>query len=636
MAKQVSQGGTAELNKRQRSAVAELSRDALEDEREAIVNERAALEAEKRAMEGVHVFQSSVVRINVGGVVHQTALSTLRKCPDSMLCAMFSGRHQLEKLEDGAYFIDRDGDLFGYLLAYLRSGAVSAPTQPDRKELLVVEAEYFGLNDLARYLRGHLYDFEGAMIEADRELRGAEDRIRDSFRTGHTVANLHEGLVNVFDAGVAETLIREPASGYPLLLTQTAERHAIKVGTAATVSTFAEFQRRLHAYFPAIIESIESVASTATCGWLIAGGCVLRALLSNDFADATPQPMDEYGSTQTQRDPAEFPFSDTDVDVFIWARAASEAQLGASLDTSATALAKRIYNKLAALGCRTVRRTGHVITVNLPQDWLRGNAWKNSHAPVQIILRLYASPSEVLHGFDHDACCLGYDGKRVWALPRALRALRHGYTVVNPLHAWPNQPSYELRCVKYSYRGFAVAVPGLQLGSVDWPAVARVPLRELRGINRLLLLEISVLKVAMKVASRSARCDGWRGKGGSTLSRVLRIMFHQEEASLSMDMGGELFTVHAIDEVDLDSVLSHYDLWLEGEDEPADQPPNDPHRLAVTGETWSEILDAGRDDMRIPRKLEWSRSPRTREYLNATNPGQPQLDYDYFSCAIMR
>ena len=37
---------------------------------------------------------------------------------------------------------------------------------------------------------------------------------------------------------------------------------------------------------------------------------------------------------------------------------------------------------------------------------------------VQIVLRIYKSPAEVIMGFDIDACALAYDGQRVWALPR--------------------------------------------------------------------------------------------------------------------------------------------------------------------------------------------------------------------------
>ena len=56
---------------------------------------------------------NSTVKLNVGGKIYKTTLDTLRKDPDSMLCAMFSGRHELKQdKEDGAYFIDRDGKLF--------------------------------------------------------------------------------------------------------------------------------------------------------------------------------------------------------------------------------------------------------------------------------------------------------------------------------------------------------------------------------------------------------------------------------------------------------------------------------------------------------------------------------------------
>jgi hypothetical protein len=51
----------------------------------------------------------------------------------------------------------------------------------------------------------------------------------------------------------------------------------------------------------------------------------------------------------------------------------------------------------------------------------------------------------------------------------------------------------------------------------------------------------------------------------------------------------------------------------------------------VRDEHWSLILDAGHDNvLRIPRKLEWSISPRSREYLNAI---EPNLDAEYFAPA---
>jgi hypothetical protein len=64
-----------------------------------------------------------VVDLNVGGTHYSTTLATLCRYPDSMLAAMFSGRHELKKrAADGRVFIDRDGKAFGYVLQFFRDG----------------------------------------------------------------------------------------------------------------------------------------------------------------------------------------------------------------------------------------------------------------------------------------------------------------------------------------------------------------------------------------------------------------------------------------------------------------------------------------------------------------------------------
>ena len=75
---------------------------------------------------------------------------------------------------------------------------------------------------------------------------------------------------------------------------------------------------------------------------------------------------------------------------------------------------------------------------------------------IQIVLRLYASPYEVLAGFDVDACTFAYDGTNVWTSPRGHHALVSGY---NTIDVTRRSPSYEMRLAKYSKRGFGVAVP---------------------------------------------------------------------------------------------------------------------------------------------------------------------------------
>lgn len=91
-----------------------------------------------------------IITLNVGGRLYMTRLSTLRKYPESMLAAMFSGRHKMDKDKDGHYFLDTNGDLFGQILDYLRHGTVP----PNAIAIAVYqEANYYGLHTLMEELQ---------------------------------------------------------------------------------------------------------------------------------------------------------------------------------------------------------------------------------------------------------------------------------------------------------------------------------------------------------------------------------------------------------------------------------------------------------------------------------------------------
>lgn len=64
---------------------------------------------------------SAVVRLNVGGHLYTTSMSTLRKYPDSKLAELFSGQAKLPTDGEGRFFIDRDGYHFRAILEFLRS-----------------------------------------------------------------------------------------------------------------------------------------------------------------------------------------------------------------------------------------------------------------------------------------------------------------------------------------------------------------------------------------------------------------------------------------------------------------------------------------------------------------------------------
>ncbi|KAJ4979791.1 hypothetical protein NE237_010571 [Protea cynaroides] len=88
----------------------------------------------------------SFVRLNIGGKKFCTTVDTLtQREPESMLAAMFSGRHTVSQdPEKGFVFVDRDGKHFRHILNWLRDGVVPTLNDSEYPELLR-EAEYYQL-----------------------------------------------------------------------------------------------------------------------------------------------------------------------------------------------------------------------------------------------------------------------------------------------------------------------------------------------------------------------------------------------------------------------------------------------------------------------------------------------------------
>ena len=140
--------------------------------------EKGAFLDEKERMKNINKIQENVVKLNIGGTIFVTSQVTLRRDSDSMLAAMFSGRHKLTQDTNGAYFIDRDGTHFRYILNYLRNGTVSNGTLPTDNKLflneLLNEAEFYQITGLITYLEKLLgiYRFNYTSEEHESELFG--------------------------------------------------------------------------------------------------------------------------------------------------------------------------------------------------------------------------------------------------------------------------------------------------------------------------------------------------------------------------------------------------------------------------------------------------------------------------------
>ncbi|KAI7893188.1 uncharacterized protein EV154DRAFT_561645 [Mucor mucedo] len=100
-------------------------------------------------------FQSEKVRLNVGGNIFETSLSTLRRDTNSLLATMFSGKHPIMAESDGSYFIDRDPSHFRLVLNYLRDLRIPPTILQDvriRQELFQ-EAKYYSIDGLVKILQ---------------------------------------------------------------------------------------------------------------------------------------------------------------------------------------------------------------------------------------------------------------------------------------------------------------------------------------------------------------------------------------------------------------------------------------------------------------------------------------------------
>eukprot|EP01116_Phalansterium_solitarium_P024420 TRINITY_DN8953_c1_g1_i2.p1 TRINITY_DN8953_c1_g1~~TRINITY_DN8953_c1_g1_i2.p1 ORF type:complete len:876 (-),score=253.81 TRINITY_DN8953_c1_g1_i2:67-2694(-) len=110
---------------------------------------------------------------------------------------------------------------------------------------------------------------------------------------------------------------------------------------------------------------------------------------------------------------------------------------------------------------------------------------------IQIVLRLYKSPAEILMGFDVDSCSVGFDGVKVWATARAVRSLKYQFNLVDLSR---RSLSYEQRLYKYSRRGFAVALPGFDRSRINPKLLSQSwrskPSPDSKGLVRLIELEL--------------------------------------------------------------------------------------------------------------------------------------------------
>jgi hypothetical protein len=94
------------------------------------------------------------LRAHIGAFVSSAATKRCKPVENTYLSSLFDGRFAAEPVgDDGAVFIDRDGELFSYVLRFLRHPRRFEPKDlggliEAQQRALYVEAEFYGLADV--------------------------------------------------------------------------------------------------------------------------------------------------------------------------------------------------------------------------------------------------------------------------------------------------------------------------------------------------------------------------------------------------------------------------------------------------------------------------------------------------------
>lgn len=105
---------------------------------------------------------------------------------------------------------------------------------------------------------------------------------------------------------------------------------------------------------------------------------------------------------------------------------------------------------------------------------------------IQIILRVYVHPAEVLLGFDLPCVRVCYDGNNVWMLRSARNAIINRYNLATGYQPF-RTGTYESRLIKYYRRGYAIRVLNFDPSRVD-QNIYTAKEADLEGLSKLLYM----------------------------------------------------------------------------------------------------------------------------------------------------
>ncbi|KAJ4462215.1 putative ankyrin repeat protein [Paratrimastix pyriformis] len=321
------------------------------------------------------VTDEPVVRLQCPGddTIFEVSKSTLLREPGTFFSTLLSGRWEEQRKEDAPIKLPlEDAGIVPLLLNYMENGPSVLPHDPELLARLGEAAKCLCVITLQDYVQYPLDQFQ--LNTPDLQLKMRVDCIRHLFgqERSHPVLQApYLDLVRVFDDPTVLQR-RAPKFRVPLLL-------QYPNTTFDVVTNKDTFMNRFHATHGGALDGMD------WSNMVVAGGSVLMSLI------ITPP------SARQRSDPDAVALEFVnDVDIFLYGLDPDQAMRKIK---AIEAFLRKKQEEMHPEGEFLVVRTHHALTFQ-PEGMPK----------VQVILRLYQSPSEVLYGFDIDCVSVLYDG----------------------------------------------------------------------------------------------------------------------------------------------------------------------------------------------------------------------------------
>lgn len=244
--------------------------------------------------------RNELVTIKVGEQQFTTNRSTLCRVKGSFLEILFSGRHSnpARRSESGEFFIDRSSKYFPYVLEYLRYGSVlTLPMNNEEKEALALEADFYGLEDLSKAIRGPKVCTAMHLSDKTLALQAKEHALRlKLFSNEGGPIDPAEDLIPLFNdekrGDYACPILFDPEidDDAELLFCSNLNRNHRNPGSPTTLPTLQGFETSFNRSHANVLHRIGPILRENPV--VIAGGSILSALRAYSSLHTKPRTKD--------------------------------------------------------------------------------------------------------------------------------------------------------------------------------------------------------------------------------------------------------------------------------------------------------------------------------------------------------